>query len=109
MEIESFSSHSVENFLHTLKAPENNCYIYTRYAPMIQEFLSKNKLSHIPIIEVKNHLLSSFHYKHHYCIADDVIQKIFIKRRLKKKLSADIDLLLKIRTGDFVVHIDHGI
>ena len=109
MEVVSFSSHSIESFLHTLKSAENNCYIYTRYASMIGEFLSKNTLTHIPIIEVKNHLLSSFNYKHNYFIADDVIQKIFIKRRLKKKLSADIDLLLKIRTGDFVVHIDHGI
>jgi transcription-repair coupling factor (superfamily II helicase) len=35
--------------------------------------------------------------------------KIFIKRRVKKKLSEDIDLLLKIQSGDYIVHIDHGI
>lgn len=42
-------------------------------------------------------------------LCDDIINKIFIKRRLKKKLSVDVDLLLKIQNGDYIVHIDHGI
>lgn len=47
--------------------------------------------------------------KKHLVVCDDIISKIFIKKRLKKKLSAHIDELLKIMPGDYVVHIDHGI
>lgn len=42
-------------------------------------------------------------------ICDDILQNLFIKRRIKKKFTEDIDLLLKIKNGDYIVHIDHGI
>ena len=42
-------------------------------------------------------------------IWDDILWKIFIKKRLNKSLAADLDLLLKITPWDFVVHIDHWI
>ncbi len=42
-------------------------------------------------------------------ICDDIISNIFIKRRIKKTISQDINLLLKIKQEDYVVHIDHWI
>ena len=44
-----------------------------------------------------------------YVFADDIISKIFIKRRAKKSFSENLDLLLQIKPGDFIVHIDHGV
>ena len=80
----------------------------------MQEFLRENSFSHISLQSVKTHLLSSFcipikQEKKRVYICDDILSKIFIKKRIRKKLSADIDLLLKIQNGDYIVHIDHGI
>lgn len=80
---------------------------------MMEKFVRDNSL-HASLKEVKTPLLTSFSYENpqgekHIFLADDVISKIFVKRRLRKKLSADIDLLLKIQEGDYIVHIDHGI
>lgn len=79
----------------------------------MKEFLRENNFGHIELKEVKNHILTSFTYREkkvsHVYICDDIISKIFIKKRVRKKLSADIDLLLKIQKGDYIVHIDHGI
>lgn len=45
----------------------------------------------------------------HYTICDDNISRIFIKRRTKKSFAKNLDLLLQIKPGDFVVHIEHWI
>jgi len=42
-------------------------------------------------------------------ICDDIINTVFTKKRIKRKLSEDVDLLLKIKKGDYIIHIDHGI
>ncbi|MCK9273004.1 DEAD/DEAH box helicase [Candidatus Gracilibacteria bacterium] len=44
-----------------------------------------------------------------YYICDDILSDIFIKKRSKKSLAKSLDLLLEIRPGDFIVHVDHGI
>ncbi|EKD66417.1 MAG: hypothetical protein ACD_49C00044G0019 [uncultured bacterium (gcode 4)] len=42
-------------------------------------------------------------------ICDDILSNIFIRKRSKKSLAKSLDLLLEIRPGDFIVHIDHWI
>ena len=104
---------TLESLKDSFAEKNNRIKIYTRHTGMIEEFLKENNFWHIETVSVKNHLLTSFKYEEkkeaHLIICDDIISKIFIKRRVQKKLSADIDLLLKIKNGDYVVHIDHGI
>jgi hypothetical protein len=104
----------LEDLKDMLRDTASDVKIYSRHDEMIERFLVENNFGHIPLIPVSTHLLSSFSYpekagRNTVIICDDLLGKIFIKKRLKKKLSADIDLLLKIQNGDFVVHIDHGI
>lgn len=42
-------------------------------------------------------------------LSDDILSPLLIKRRWDPKKHANIDLLLQIEHGDYVVHIDHGI
>lgn len=96
------------------KWKKQKSYIYTKHWVTIEPFLSENKLWHSKIIAVNSSLFSSFrledtHWVTHNFICDDILWKIFIKRRSKKRISADLDLLLKIGNGDYIVHIDHGV
>jgi len=84
--------------------------IYIKNEKIIQEFLDYNN---IPNIEVRTHTsghhIKSFMSPSLTILCDDILQKLFIKRRVKRKLTEDIDLLLKVKEGDYIVHIDHGI
>ena len=42
-------------------------------------------------------------------ITDLVLSDIFVKKRIKRKISIDLDLLLKLKEDDFVVHLHHWI
>ena len=53
--------------------------------------------------------MKSFQDKEQLIICDDILSKVFTRKRLKKNLSADLDLLLKIKPWDYVVHIEHWI
>lgn len=111
--IESLSIWNLEELKEYFWNTKNIVTLYTRHEKTLDQFLSENNFSHIKLVSVKTHLCTSFSLlkwqKNHIYIWDDILSKIFIKKRVKKKLSADIDLLLKIQSGDFVVHIDHGI
>lgn len=112
--VESLNIQNIEALRDILWKSSHECYIYTRHKKTIQEFLDSNNFWHISVKHVSTHLLTSFFKettssKKVFYICDDVLGNIFIKKRVRKKLSADVDLLLKIQSGDFVVHIDHGI
>jgi len=111
--IQNLTIQNLEDLKSTLWDKENRCRIFSRHIKTIQEFLDANNFWHIQTIKVATHLLTSFSYtekkQNHVYICDDILWKIFIKKRVKKKLSAEIDLLLKIQNGDYIVHIDHGI
>jgi transcription-repair coupling factor (superfamily II helicase) len=107
--VTDLSYSTLEELKQMLSLQNKNICIYTRYPDMIKEFLDDNHLPVRNIIKVKSHLYKSFSQDNDIYICDDIIEKIFIKKRVKKKLSADIDLLLKIQSGDYIVHIDHGI
>ena len=108
LEVESLTLQSLEDLKHLLTEKKYRCHIYTKHTQMIGSFLQDNSLLHVAVHSMKCPYFTSFSYKHRdFYISDDILQKLFIKKRLKKKLSADIDLLLKIQSGDYIVHIDH--
>lgn len=109
LETQEIRYEHLEDLKQTFREKEKNIHIYTRYPDMIREFLDNNSLPGRQIFSIKSHLYKSFQRDNKIYICDDIIEKIFIKKRIKKKLSADIDLLLKIQSGDYVVHIDHGV
>lgn len=89
-------------------------YIYTKHSDTIGAFLEQNNFSHISVSHINSPLLTSFtivdgKWRDFYYICDDILSRIFVKRRSKKQISADLDLLLKISPGDYIVHIDHGV
>jgi len=84
-------------------------YIYTKNTWVINNFIEYNNLSWIEVHENKINNLKSFEYKNTLVLCDDIINQIFIRKRIKKSLSNDLDLLLKINPSDYIVHIDHGI
>jgi transcription-repair coupling factor (superfamily II helicase) len=45
----------------------------------------------------------------HIVIADDILGPMFVRRREKKSLAKNLDLLLQIKPWDYVVHREHGI
>jgi hypothetical protein len=50
------------------------------------------------IYETKLTNLKSFKSENFIVICDDNISKIFIKRRIKRNLSKDLDLMMQIKT-----------
>ncbi len=113
--ISDISIPTLEDFRNCIEQSKNKVSIYTRYQKMLEEFMRDNNLQVQKIESIASTWYTSFQQSNQkdeivsIFISDDVIQKIFIKKRLKKKLSADIDLLLKIQSWDYIVHIDHGI
>ena len=92
----------------------NNIYVYTKNSNTIQNFIKFNDLPPVHIHEITGNFLKSFTQTQwktltNIILCDDILWKIFIKKRINKNLSMDLDLLLKINPWDFVVHIDHWI
>ena len=42
-------------------------------------------------------------------ITDDILGEIFVRRRTRKSIAKNLDLLLSLNPGDYVVHREHGI
>ena len=103
----------------------SNIFIYTKNKKSITNFIDFNNLNkNTKIKEINWNFLKSFEFSstisrgvkgevfrdiRRMVICDDILWKIFIKKRINKNVSADLDLLLKINIWDFVVHIDHWI
>lgn len=99
---------SLENLIKTIKSGKK-ITIYTKNEKTISTFLEYNNLENVTIHKTELTLLKSFQSEKEIIICDDNLSKIFVKKRVKKSFSENIDLLLQIKPGDFVVHIDHGI
>lgn len=99
---------NLENLIKILKE-NKKVKIYTKNEKTIQTFLEYNNIENIEIHKTDLTILKSFKSKNEVVICDDNLSKIFVKKRVKKSLSENIDLLLQIKPWDFVVHIDHGI
>jgi len=112
---------NIENLKEILSSPPweggargGNISIYTKKRKTIDNFIDYNELDkNSKIHEIYWNFLKSFSIKNNtnsiQVICDDILWKIFIKKRVNKNLSADLDLLLKINIWDFVVHVDHWI
>lgn len=87
--------------------------IYTRNTKVFRSFAEENGYTDISIHHTANTICESFSYtedkKKHLVLSDDIISHIFIRKRHRKQNQMTTDLLLKIQTGDYVVHIYHGI
>jgi len=102
---------NIKNTLELKQILENKkeIKIYTKNVKVINNFIEYNSIKKIKVIETNLNNLKSFENKKEIIICDDILSKVFTKKRIKKNLSADLDLLLKIKPGDYVVHIEHWI
>ncbi len=108
LDIAWISCNSLEE-LKSILSHKKPSVIYTRLGKTLSSFLENNNFQHIPIFHIHSGVAESFATEFQNYICDDILARIFVKKRSKKKLSWDIDLLLKIQKGDYIVHIDHGI
>ena len=101
--------------LHILVATQDTeCIWCTRRPETIETFLTEHTLPHGTIMSTRATGLESFAMVRdsirYVFLADDILARIFVRRRTQKRsVSTDIDLLMQIRPGDYVVHRDHGI
>lgn len=117
LSLDDLKINSLEEFKSIIESSSKEIYIYTKHRKLISEFISFNNIFHkIHITEIHNSVFTSFYEKNEtsekknvYIICDDIINPIFTKKRVKKKLSENLDLLLKIKKWDLIVHIDHGV
>lgn len=116
LEISELQVDTLDGFTSLLQEASFTTYIYTKRTKLIDDFLKYNEIHSVEVIEVQNNFLKSFqktesqqNKKWVRVICDDIISRVFIKKRITKKLSEDIDLLLKIKKWDYIIHIDHGV
>ena len=100
---------SLEELKKILIQKDIQGYIYSKHAKLIREFLELNWLSHAAFHSCEHPLTESFYMETTLVICDDILNQLFVRKRSSKKLSQDIDLLLKMQEDDYVVHRDHGI
>lgn len=130
LEIENISLSSIDELMNLLKSWDK-IKIYTKNSRTLTNFVEYNNISwDIEIIEIpssvrslesfkysdchsensKNYPKSSIYWKNeNLYICDDILSQIFIKKRSKKSVSKNIDLLLEIKAWDYIVHIDHWV
>ena len=101
----------IENSIGLKEYLEQNkdAIIYTKNPKTINNFIEYNNLKNIKIVETKLNNIKSFKFKNTSYICDDILSTVFTKKRIKNSISSDLDLLLKIKPWDYVVHIDHWI
>lgn len=89
--------------------------IFTKNRKNILDFLENNKIQNIEIFETNERKLESFCIENEEIlpkiaiITDDILWKIFVKSRKNKNIAKNLDLLISLLPGDFVVHRDHWI
>ncbi len=104
---------SIDDFKTLLSEKNKHIHIYTKNTKTITNFLEYNNLSLESLHEITWAFIKSFVHSNEgtqtYVLSDDMIWELFIKKRAHKNMSVELDLLLKIHPGDYVVHIDHWI
>ncbi|EKD30564.1 MAG: Transcription-repair coupling factor, partial [uncultured bacterium (gcode 4)] len=86
-----------------------NVHFSTKHTKVLRNFLEYNNLTSLTLSEVNIPNLESFAIADNFFIRDDILGDIFIRNRTRKSISKNLDLLLEIRPGDYVVHRDHGV
>lgn len=100
---------NIDDFKSILEKTDINKYIITKNIKTINSFIDLNNLKNIKIIESDLNNIKSFKSKKDILIWDDNISRIFIKKRIKRTLSENLDLLMQIKQWDYIVHIDHWV
>lgn len=83
--------------------------VFTKNPKPLEKFLLQEDLRNITVSQTSLNILKSYQTPEKKVICDDNLSKIFIKKRHKKSLQENLDLLLQIKSWDYVVHVDHGI
>lgn len=94
-----------ENFL----SDKREKFIYTKNTKTISNFIELNNFQWIQVNSKNINIAKSFQSNESIVICDDILSKIFIKKRVKRSLAQNMDLLLQMKPWDYVVHIDHWI
>lgn len=101
---------NIDDFKKKIEENKNKkISIYTKNKKTIENFLDYNNWENIEIIEIKLNFLKSYESINEIVICDDNLSRIFVKKRVKRSMSKKLDLLLQIKPGDYIVHVDHGI
>lgn len=107
--IEEIYLSNLDDFKRCLDDKNFKKYIFTKNTKTINNFLELNNLENIEVIKTELNNLKSFKTEKVFVFADDIISKIFVKRRVKKSFSENLDLLMQIKPWDYIVHIDHWV
>lgn len=100
---------NIEALKEVLWRKEKTKYIFTKNKKTIVSFLELNSITQVEVYETYLNNLKSFSSHAEIVLCDDNISRIFIKKRVHRRMSKNMDLLMQIQPGDYVVHIDHGI
>lgn len=89
-------------------------YIFTKNKTTLDNFLNYNNISRVKVIDCRIKQVESFYtdFKHKnniLVIGDDNLNRVFVKKRVKRSFSKDLDLLVHIKEWDYITHIDHGV
>lgn len=107
--IDSLHIPNLEELKDLLENKSFKPHIFTSHEKAVSDFIDLNNITSVILNSWKYKWLKSFIKEKDLYICDDIISKIFIKKRVKKSVSRHMDLLLQIRQWDQVVHIDHWI
>lgn len=109
---------NIHELIANISNNKNTPIFYTRNPKTLENFLENNSLKNITIIHSNSRKIESFELKNDnkifknipkLLIADDILWKIFVKSRKSGSVAKNLDLLISLSPGDFVVHRDHGI
>jgi len=101
--------HNLDEFRNLLEDKSKIKYIITKNRKTISNFLNLNNLDDVIVTETNLNSIKSIKNDNIVIVWDDNISRIFIKKRIKRTLSENMDLLMQIKPGDFIVHIDHWV
>lgn len=107
--IEEIFINNLDDFKKILEEKKFKKYIFTKNVKVINNFLELNNLEEIEVFKTDLNNLKSFKTENIFVFTDDIISKIFVKRRVKRTFSENLDLLMQIKPWDFIVHIDHWV
>jgi transcription-repair coupling factor (superfamily II helicase) len=126
LDIERVAVETLPAFLEYIQTQTDRWIIsVTRYEKRLREFLDINNSSHLSSLEYR-HIRESFslignteHLGEKWqkyikndtfsLLSDDIFGQVFVQNRTRKTTIKNLDLLLKIRAGDLIVHREHGI
>ncbi len=92
---------------------KNQIIIYTKFEKSVRDFLEFHTLNHVDIIPLHTSGMESIELENKTwktsIITDDIIGNIFVRTRSRKSLAKNLDLLISLKPGDYVVHREHWI